>query len=185
MGKISVDDNFEADWKEEVVSTLETCSNLSEVSENDRLDRQIDREEIAQCIKKHKTGGCDGIVGELLKYGGSGMVCLLEQLFSVIWREESVPRQWREGLIVNQGDKEDPGNYRGIALLSVVGKVFCVNNRLVEHLDRGGILHEGQAGFRVNRSCMDNVFTLNELVQGRLRENKHTYAFFFRCAEGI
>ena len=48
----------------------------------------------------------------------------------------------------------------------------------MERLDRGGILHEGQAGFRVNRSCMDNVFTLNELVQGRLRENKHTYAFF-------
>ena len=48
----------------------------------------------------------------------------------------------------------------------------------MEHLDRGGILHEGQAGFRVNRSCMDSVFTLNELVQGSLRENKHTYAFF-------
>ena len=29
------------------------------------------------------------------------MVCLLEQLFSVIWREKLVPRQWREGLIVN------------------------------------------------------------------------------------
>ena len=48
----------------------------------------------------------------------------------------------------------------------------------MERLDRRGILHEGQAGFRVNRSCMDNVFTLNELVQGRLRENKHTYVFF-------
>ena len=116
-------------------------------------------------------------------HNGSGMVCLLEQLFSVVWREELVPRQWREGLIVNlfkKGDKEDPGNYRGITLLSVVGKVFCkvLNNRLVERLDRGGVLHEGQAGFRVNRSCMDNVFTLNELVQGRLRENKRTYAFF-------
>ena len=76
-----------------------------------------------------------------------------------------------------KGDKEDTGNYRGITLLSVVGKVFC-KIRLVERLDRGGILHEGQAGFRVNRSCMDNVFTLNELVQGRLRENKRTYAFF-------
>ena len=28
-------------------------------------------------------------------------------------------------------------------------------------------MHEGQAGFSVNRSCTDNVFTL---VQGRLRE---------------
>ena len=37
--------------------------------------------------------GSDGIVGELLKYGGSGMVDLLEQLFSVIWQEEIVPRQ--------------------------------------------------------------------------------------------
>ena len=99
------------------------------MSENVRLDRQIDREEIAQCVKKlknNKTRGCDGIVGELLiKYGGSGMVCVLEQLFSVVWREELVPRQWREGLIVNlfkKGDKEDPGNYRGITLLSVV---FC------------------------------------------------------------
>ena len=41
-----------------------------------------------------------------------------------------------------------------------------------------GILYEGQAGFRVNRSCMDNVFTLVTLVQSRLRENKHTYTFF-------
>ena len=67
-------------------------------------------------------------MGELLKYGSSGMVCLLEQLFSVDWCEELVPRQWREGLIVNlfkKGDKEDPGNYRGITLLSVVCKVFC------------------------------------------------------------
>ena len=93
---------------------------------NDRLDREIDGEEIAQCVKNNKTGGCDGIVGELLKYGGSG---LLEQLFSVIWREELVARQWREGLIFNlfkKGDKEDQGNYRDNTLLSVVGKYFSI-----------------------------------------------------------
>ena len=27
-------------------------------------------------------------------------------------------------------------------------------------------------------SCMDNVYTLNEIVQGRLREDRKTYAFF-------
>ena len=34
-----------------------------------------------------------------------------------------------------KGDKEAPGNYTGITLLNVVGKVFCkiLNNRLVEH----------------------------------------------------
>ena len=77
----------------------------------------------------------------MIKYGGFGMVDLLEQLFSVIWQEEIVPRQWREGLIVNihvfkKGDREDPANYRGITLLSFVGKVFCkiLNNRLVQCL---------------------------------------------------
>ena len=100
-------------------------------------------------LKNNKTGGSDGLVGELLKYVG-----LLKQLFTVIWREEFVPSQWREGLIVSlfkKGDKEDPGNYRGITLLSVVGKVFCkvLNDRLVKHLDKGKALHEGQAGFRI------------------------------------
>ena len=92
-----------------------------------------------KCIRKHKnnkTGGSDGLVGELLKYGGSGMVCLLERLLRIVWHEETIPRQWREGLIVNlfkKGAREDPGNYRGITLLSGVGKVFCkvLNNRLV------------------------------------------------------
>ena len=73
------------------------------------------------------------------------MVDLLEQLFSVIWQEEISPRQWREGLIVNifkKGDREDPANYRGITLLSVVGKVFCkiLNNRLIQCLDKEGAL---------------------------------------------
>ena len=37
----------------------------------------------------------------------------------------------------------------GITLLSVVGKVFCkiLNDCLVQHLDKSGKIHEGQAGF--------------------------------------
>ena len=60
--------------------------------------------------------------------------------------------------LFKKGDREDPGTYRDITLLSVVGKVFCKVQRLVHCLDKG-VLHEGQAGFSVNRSCMDNVYT--------------------------
>ena len=70
---------------------METCE--------DALDKGIEKAEIAKCLKKlknNKTGGSDVLVGELLKYGGSGMVSLLEQLFLVVWHEEAVPRQWRE-----------------------------------------------------------------------------------------
>ena len=31
-------------------------------------------------------------------------------------------------------------------------------------LDKEGALHEGQAGFRINRCCMANVYTLNEIA---------------------
>ena len=61
LGKVSVDNNFKVDRKEEVVSTLKTC-NLSEVSENESLDREIDREEIAQCVKKTR------VIIEVLRY---------------------------------------------------------------------------------------------------------------------
>ena len=152
------------------------CSSI--LCEDEYLDGELCNGEIEKCVcklKNNKTGGSDGLVGELLKYGGGGMVDLLHQLFKVVWHEETVPKQWREGLIVNlfkKGDKEDPGNYRGITLLSVVGKVFCkvISNRLVQYLDCGGKLHEGQAGFHVGRSCMDNAYVLNEVVQGRLKE---------------
>ena len=53
------------------------------------------------------------LVGELLKYGGSGMVyCWSIYLEYIVWQEEVVPKEWREGLIVNlftKSDKEEPG----------------------------------------------------------------------------
>ena len=68
--------------------------------------------------------------------------------------------------------------------LSVVGKVFykVLNERLVKYLDRGQVLHEGQAGFRVKRSCIDNIYTFNEIVQ---KEGKRDIYFLFRCAESV
>ena len=104
LSKMSVDGVFDANWKGEVEDNVNGYSSLSEEVTDSLLDKEIEKGDIAKFLrnlKNSKTGGSDRIVGELLKYGGSGMVGLLEQLFSVVWQVEIVPRQWREGLNVN------------------------------------------------------------------------------------
>ena len=98
--------------EQEIESKVRECCNMSNACGDSVLDREIESAEIARCLDSNKTEGSDG---ELLTYGGSGMVNLLHQLFSVVWHAELVPPQWREGLIVKRGS-------RGITLLSL--KVF-------------------------------------------------------------
>ena len=54
-------------------------------------------------LKNNKTGGSDGLVGELLKYGGSGMVYLLEHLFRVVWHEVLLDGEKSNMFSVEQG----------------------------------------------------------------------------------
>ena len=167
------------------VKSYEALS-LNDSHFNKMLDHKISISEV-RCvikgIKNNKSAGSDGIVGELIKYGGEGMCKMLLELFDLVWSNENVPGHWGVGLIVSlfkKGDKQDPGNYRGITLLNVVGKLYSriLNNRLLRFLEANNKLHEGQGGFRRGRSCIDNIFSLNELIQGRIRENKATYTFF-------
>ena len=84
LGRVSIDSDFDSNWKELVERKVSMCGSLSKVCEDEALDREIEKAEIVKCIckqKNNKTGGSDGLVGELLKYGGSGMVYLLEHLF--------------------------------------------------------------------------------------------------------
>ena len=89
----------------------------------------------------------------------------------------------REGVVVSlfkKGDKADPGNYREIALLSTVGKPFCkiLNDRMGTMLEKDITISEGQAGFRPNRSCVDHVYALGEIIQGRKYAGLTTCCFF-------
>ena len=62
----------------------------------------------------------------------------------------------------------------------MVDKLYrrVINNRLLKQLELNNMLHEGQGGFRLGRSCIDNIFSLNELIQGLIGEGKPTFAFF-------
>ena len=66
------------------------------------------------------------IKAEILKNGGEKMMELLEQVIQSVWDSE-VPQDWRDAILVSlykKGSKSDCSNFRGISLLSIVGKLF-------------------------------------------------------------
>ena len=65
---------------------------------------------------------------EMLEMSGEVGVTWTGRLLNVCMQEGMMPKQWRMGLIVptwkRKGDVHDPGNYRGITLLSQVPKLL-------------------------------------------------------------
>ena len=86
-----------------------------------------------------------------------------------IWDQEKMPDDFRDALIValykNKGSKADCGNYRGISLLSIAGKIFAriILNRLIAISEAN--LPEAQCGFRPCRSTVDMIFTVRRVQE--------------------
>ena len=78
-------------------------------------------------------------------------------------------------------------NYRGITLLSSLGKLFTrlINNRLTDWSEKYYVLIEAQAGFRVNMSTVDDVFVLHSLLTHVLKEGKKLYCAFIDFAKAF
>merc|ERR1712002_185252 len=77
-----------------------------------------------------------------------------------------------------RGERRDCGNYRGISLLSVPGKLFAriILDRIRPHL----IKHQRaeQSGFTPKKSTVDRILALRVLVERRREYDKPFYAAF-------
>ncbi|UYV80363.1 hypothetical protein LAZ67_18002691 [Cordylochernes scorpioides] len=94
------------------------------------------------------------------------------------------PTIWTKSIIhpiFKSGDKDNPSNYRGIALISNFSKLFTtiLRSRLNEWVERRNVIPENQAGFRRGRSCVDLIFTLTSLIQLSLRKKRGKLYVFF------
>lgn len=99
--------------------------------------------EVESAISKLQSGKAaagDGIQGELLRHGGPSVVNYLHSTLVVVWAQKEIPQQWKDAVIVpldKKGDRSLVDNYRGISLLSAVGKVLMrvLADRIQEHVD--------------------------------------------------
>ena len=82
--------------------------------------------------------------------------------------------------IFKKGDTNHGGNYRGISLVSHVGKHFTslINSRLLKWCERNNILTDAQFGFRPSLGTIDAIFALPSLIYNILRKGKRLYCCF-------
>ena len=105
------------------------------------------------------------------------------RLFNIIFKSGIDSDDWCMGYITpiyKSGDPKDPGNYRGITLLSCLGKLFTsvINNRLTAFVKQNNIVGPEQAGFKKDHSTIDHIFTLKMLIDLYLFKKKRIYCCF-------
>ena len=120
-------------------------------------------------MKLNKAPGCGKILNEVLKTGKDIIKGHLLELFNRILSSGKYPTLWSFGLIVpihKKDDRSKAENYRGITLLSALGKLFTsiLNDRLYDYMTKKGILKAEQGGFKKRHGTVDSIFILKTLI---------------------
>ena len=83
----------------------------------------------------------------------------------------------------NVGERSTAKNYCPVSLLSVVSKVFkkLVNNRIVGHLQKFGLISNFQYGFRSSRSTADLLTGVSDRIARAFNRSGTTRAVALDC----
>ena len=152
------------------------------------LDYEITEEELQKANKILKLGkgiGIDTIYNEMIRPLVDLYPELVLRLFNDILSErQQMCDDWLHSLVTalhKKGIKEDPDNYRGISLMSCLGKYFLtiINNRLIEYCLHKDILSPSQLGFvKGNRTSDPHIMIHNILQKYCHRSKKRLYGCF-------
>jgi len=91
-----------------------------------------------------------------------------------IWNKEELLEEWKESIIVlvyKKGDKTDCSDYRGISLFPTMYKILSniVLSRLTPYAEE--IIGNHQCGFRRNRSTIDHIFCIHQVLEENWEHN--------------
>jgi hypothetical protein len=146
-------------------------------------------------MKSDKAVGIDGVPFELFRGtfddapGVRKLISELDDLlvhvFNVILDSGKYPDAWRLAVLVpllKGGDLDSslPTNYRGIALLSALSKLFAniLEHRLSRFQHETGLISTSQFGFTKDRRTLDPVFILDTLIDKAQADEAELYVTF-------
>ena len=137
--------------------------------------------EAIKSLKNNKAAGPDNIPAEVIKADIDTSAKAFLPLITKIWNDELCPEDWKNGhisILAKKGDLTHCGNYRGIMLLSVPGRILSkiLLNRIKKKVNEK--LRPNQAGFRPNRSTIDQITTLRIIIEQSKEWNSELFVNF-------
>ena len=178
-------EHYQELYSRETTVTNTALENTPPLPAMDELNEPPTIEELSKAIDSLASGkasGSDNIPPEVVKAAkeSSTLHHLLSSCCSAGRKEQcprtcAMPRSSRCTRIRGNGATT---YYRGISLLSIVGKAFVrvVLNRL--HLLAERVYPEAQCGFRAARSTIDMVFSVRQLQEKCREQRKPLYLAF-------
>jgi len=124
--------------------------------------------------------GIDQIPAEMIKAVGRTICLEIHKLITSIWKEK-LPEEWKESIIIpihKKEDKTDCNNYRGISLLPTTYNILSniLLSRLIPYAKE--IIGDHQCGVRRNRSIIDHIFCIRQILEKKWEYNEPVHQHF-------
>ena len=128
-----------------------------------------------------KASSTDMINNKIIKSLDSDNVTFLTNLFNLCLDSGSYP--WNVSIISplhKKGSKENPDNYRAVAVSSVIGKLFStiLLDRLIKFRNENCPDPPNQLGFTKKAQTYDHILTMQTIVGKYKKLHKNVYAVF-------
>ena len=134
-------------------------------------------------LKNTNTTGEDKITVKTLKSCHLSLLKPLKHIINTIFNTGIVPDCFKTTIIIpifKNGDSTNMSNYRPIALISNVAKIFekILKEQLESFLEKQKILSKNQYGFRASLSTTDAMYQLTSDVNESLSKSKKCLTVF-------
>ena len=159
------------------------------INNHDKIFEQpLKKEEILKAIKSlknNKSASFDQVTNEMLKASMPVLLDPIFLLFKTMIDNSIYSTYWKLDIlspIHKKGVKDDPNNFRGIAVASHFGKLFnsVLKNRLESFCDLNQIVNQAQISGRAGARTADHLTVIRFLVEKYAQQGKkRLYACFF------
>lgn len=134
-------------------------------------------------MKNKTSSGLDEVSSLMLKQCQEELVKPLSHIINLSFNQGLVPKKMKSSKVIplhKSGSKYELGNYRPISLVSTFSKLMekVVLSRVIDHLEKNGIVLDRQHGFTSSKSTSTALVSLFEDMMDRLEEGETVMGIF-------